>query len=336
MKKYFISFPLVAILIFTMQFSSLATETTFTSSTNDTIATPYVYPVTPVMDEWKNFNSHSEMIQACQIPEDILSCMSTEALAETVVNYPLLSDMLAWSDATLGFQSVLDSFNGLQELLAREDGVTYLLNTSPMLCSQELLEVEDNFDERNKVRCISRILNNTVLQNNISSYNLPVVQSGEVRTPAGSYVEYYKNLDFVDLNNLFNNVPFTQNDFDDIERSYKVNYPKATKIGPISPRYNCHSYAWYSTSPNNNYWFVSLPYITDGSYYRISLDRAEGRDILLYNNQRQTIIHSALIDYVVNNDLYVTSKWDFMGVYEHRYDYCPYYISKGYLASYTR
>lgn len=300
-----------------------------------TITTPYEYPVTPLMDKWKEFESHLEMIDACQIPDDILPHLSTAALAETVLNYPLLSDMLAWSDSNLGYQSVVSNFNGLNELLSREDGMDYLLNATLTLSSSDDINEEDSFIERNKIRCVSLIADN--IYDNPTPYATPTPMVGAILTPNGSYIPYYKNLGFDDLAKIFgSSVPFTQSEIDDLERQYTLNYPHAEKVAPISPSYNCHSYAWYSDSPNNPYWVIDIaPYITDGSYKLLRPFNPKRYDIVLYTRGAD-VTHSAIYSNNIGEYLYLYSKWDFMGAYSHRHDYCPYYNDNTGLLSYTR
>ena len=81
----------------------------------------YDYPVKPGTNEWKAFGSHEEMLKACQIPEGLLHRMSTTTLVETVLNYPLLGDWLAYNTFEIGIESVRKQFNGLSELLSRDD-----------------------------------------------------------------------------------------------------------------------------------------------------------------------------------------------------------------------
>jgi hypothetical protein len=100
-------------------------NTTSTHSSNTSDA--YDFPIKPGTDAWRAFNSHQEMLNACQIPESILQNMSTSGLVETVMNYPLLSDMLAFDNIQEGFNSVASSFNGLSTLLQRNDAGTVLL-----------------------------------------------------------------------------------------------------------------------------------------------------------------------------------------------------------------
>lgn len=91
------------------------------------IDTPYVYPLKPGTEEWFAIEDHSKKVELLQIPEDILTKLTTEALVETVVAYPYLGDMHYFSTLELGYNSVRDHFNGLQELERRPDGMETLL-----------------------------------------------------------------------------------------------------------------------------------------------------------------------------------------------------------------
>ncbi len=81
----------------------------------------YDYPIKPGTDGWKAFGSHEEMLKACQIPEELLHRMSTAALVETVLNYPLSVDWWAYDSTEIGIKHVSGQFNGLSELLSRND-----------------------------------------------------------------------------------------------------------------------------------------------------------------------------------------------------------------------
>jgi hypothetical protein len=81
----------------------------------------YDYPIKPGTDEWKAFGSHEQMLKACQIPEKLLHRMSTTGLVETVLNYPLAGDWWAYDSTEIGIKHVSEQFNGLSELLGRND-----------------------------------------------------------------------------------------------------------------------------------------------------------------------------------------------------------------------
>ncbi|MDX6610940.1 MAG: hypothetical protein QOD75_126 [Blastocatellia bacterium] len=79
------------------------------------------FPVTPGTKEWRELQSHGEMLKATQIPRNELVRLGTSALLETVLDYPLLMDMLAYNSPQAGFNALLENFNGLSELHSRRD-----------------------------------------------------------------------------------------------------------------------------------------------------------------------------------------------------------------------
>lgn len=83
----------------------------------------FQYPVTPEMEEWEAFQSLDEMIEACQIPDDILSKMSTDELVEAVANYPLAINVCAYDTPQEGIAHIKEYFNGLHELSKRSTAV---------------------------------------------------------------------------------------------------------------------------------------------------------------------------------------------------------------------
>lgn len=98
------------------------------SCSGDVINEPYDYPMKPGTPEWKAFTSHNEMLQACQIPEQIIKRLTTPALVETVLTYPLMGDMLAFNSPQQGFDSVSSQFDGFCEMFARSDIGNELMN----------------------------------------------------------------------------------------------------------------------------------------------------------------------------------------------------------------
>lgn len=87
----------------------------------------YQFPVQPNSEAWSEMASRQEMIDATQVPEEILAQISTNSLVDTIFAYPLLGDMLAYFDLQEGFTSFTNEFNGWQELLRRQDAGTVLL-----------------------------------------------------------------------------------------------------------------------------------------------------------------------------------------------------------------
>jgi len=87
----------------------------------------YQYPIKPGTKEWKLIVGHDERVKACQIPESVLKTMSTAGLVETVLTYPHYGDMRAYDTLQKGFGYMSSGFNGFQELFARKDSGTVLL-----------------------------------------------------------------------------------------------------------------------------------------------------------------------------------------------------------------
>ena len=49
----------------------------------------YRYPIIPGTESWNALRNHQQMVDACQIPEDVISKMTTSELNETIIAYPL-------------------------------------------------------------------------------------------------------------------------------------------------------------------------------------------------------------------------------------------------------
>jgi len=130
---------------------SLATLITISglSCTRQTINEAYDYPTKPGTDAWKALGSLDAMFNACQIPEATLSKLTTSALVETVLNYPLLMNYLAYNNPQQGFDMLVSHFNGLQELFKREDAGTILLmryhNMYPTEINDDWTDAEKGF-----------------------------------------------------------------------------------------------------------------------------------------------------------------------------------------------
>lgn len=106
-------------------------------------------------------------------------------------------------------------------------------------------------------------------------------------------------------------------------------YPNATKLRTATNKYNCHSYAWYSTSSSNTWWMNDASmYMTDGSYTRLPTNypTASGQKIYYPTPGND---HSGIVTTPSTNfsSVKVTSKWGFYGLYSHGAADCPYYSS---------
>lgn len=81
----------------------------------------YAYPILPGSHEWQELKSHQEMIEVCQIPDDILKEMDDYGLIISILQYPLFDDVYLYDDMEEGFINMSNSFNGFEELSSREN-----------------------------------------------------------------------------------------------------------------------------------------------------------------------------------------------------------------------
>jgi hypothetical protein len=85
------------------------------------ISGTYTYPIPFQSDAWFELRSLDERVNACQIPDDVLASISTEALLETLLNYPLLNDFVAFDVMQRGFERIKGEQHGFAELYSRPD-----------------------------------------------------------------------------------------------------------------------------------------------------------------------------------------------------------------------
>lgn len=98
-----------------------------TQNTAETTVAGYTYPIQPGTAAWEALTSHAEMVAATQIPLETLQQMSTAALIESVLAYPLNGDILAYNSTQAGFDAVAAEFDGYVELFNRADAASILL-----------------------------------------------------------------------------------------------------------------------------------------------------------------------------------------------------------------
>lgn len=76
--------------------------------------------------------------------------------------------------------------------------------------------------------------------------------------------------------------------------------------------YNCHSYAWYNRSYNNNRWIDYISgFRNDESCVQIADDYIQEGDIFVYYDENGTVLHSGIVTEITDNieELVITSKW---------------------------
>lgn len=79
------------------------------------------YPVRPGSKEWLNIKEYSKRLEQLNIPNDILTRISTKQLVKTCLNYPQIELIFTRNDLITGMSYVSTLFNGFVELSKRKD-----------------------------------------------------------------------------------------------------------------------------------------------------------------------------------------------------------------------
>jgi hypothetical protein len=87
----------------------------------------YNYPVYPGMEEWSQFETVQEMIDACQVPVEVLKKLSTQAVIQAIWEYPFLLDVLHRYQYQMDFDATFLQNNAYNELIERADAGAVLL-----------------------------------------------------------------------------------------------------------------------------------------------------------------------------------------------------------------
>lgn len=339
MKKL-IALTLALVLFFSTNALSFRTA----AVNNYSVDTPYTYPVVPGTDAWAELQTRVDMAEACMIPEELLSEMTTSALLETVLNYPLLADIMAFNSAEQGVERVASSFNGLQELLLRSD----------LQAAMNSFSLEDSYiaDETEAYKMVIAKMALSILKRlgqGSSQVNSRSGQTTTLMTPTGDHVTAIMNRSWYD----FEPFCFNPSDYDTeerifaelnaIEEAYETQY-NATRYClntyPHNASCNCHCFALYGEGQLEPYWIDDPRYYYFGSAY---FGVANGKPASLYQVPESNTLYPHIVLYydpelTPYNDAYYThtairtsadsyySKWGFKGVFRHSKERNPYYV----------
>ena len=77
--------------------------------------------------EWLQLDGAVEKRKVCKVPENTMEHMSTDALVDTVLNYPLLIDIYAYDTIEVGIKRISSYFQGIDILEKRSNARNVLL-----------------------------------------------------------------------------------------------------------------------------------------------------------------------------------------------------------------
>lgn len=283
----------------------------------------YEYPVVPGTDEWLGLKTHKEMLEAVQVPEELLKQMSTEEVVTTVLENPLLCEMYAYNNFAGGYDALRKNLNCLAELDSRPDAISCL--SSAMKDIEAAKARVRSTEESEELDCMS--MDASVISQCIkdkyeaknseidTSVDGVLATSTTVRTPKGSSVSVYSGLSWADHGVTASQATAQTNKIMQL-------YPYAEKIEEKSPVYNCHNYAWNTSNPKK-YWMNNpAKYMSDGSYKKNASALSGYR--VYYSAAKLVDRHSAVILSNRDDNIWVKSKWGMYPAFEHNVHTCPY------------
>lgn len=298
---------------------------------DEKVSVAYDYPITIYSSEWKELKSVEERRIACAVPIELLEKMTTEALVETVVKYPLFIDVYAYDSIIQGFQALGNYFKGVEVLLSRSDALDCLEDYAS---KETTRTVSTDISFFNADLLIDYLPVYRMVRSETEKDSQMRVSCGPaIYTPNGTevptswwdpYTGYYEQNRFYGLTWADHNTSQTAEEA--VMYTYLAAYPSTVLVASVNPKYNCHSYGWYSQSTSNQYW-INDPwvYIDDGSYSQTP-SRAAGVKVVYLNTALTCMEHSAIIvtPPTSSTPAQVISKWSHNGLFRHDIDDCPF------------
>lgn len=308
-------------------------------------------------DGWQYLETNDERWAALQLPEDMLSTISTEDLVEACMTYPLSLDCFAYNNVESGVAAVISHFNGFTELKKREDafdkvldfydrkleeiemfgntaGYTfkplslsfyerfiasgYLLPINELIDSEKLIKLYYKADE---IHNSFEELQGETLNESITSLK-EILNLEKKSRSIGSYtyVTVYtkKGLSVIAMKTVCTD---PQSEITEGRNYIKNSRPLATIIEEATCAYNCHAYAWYVSEGGAKYW-INQTYNGAENVSKFWTDGTYKETKAAYAQKvfYPTGDHSAIAE---TPTTYI-SKWGRMPLVRHASNYSPY------------
>lgn len=323
----------------------------------------FKYPISPAMPVWGELDTYEEMVEVCTIPQDILKIISTQELTELVLNYPLISEIYLVGESELdGFETMKTNFNGIHELMERQDLYEVLKNEYEnkdiikvseeeiftTISQIELIEmiltdkeIIDDLTEKEKEETADLIYNKFIEKEKSNTYcksSTFVYKNAFMNNTIDTIADVKENILQSSVNYVYTPkgtpVPVSVKTYsgskwsDALTQEISKEYPQARAVYPADNRYNCHSYAWYNSSMNNSYWMNDpSAYWLDGSYREIGTTPISGGKKIIYwktgSNGKMLIKHSGNVMQSTSTSATIVSKWGQGPVMIHDVNYVP-------------
>jgi carbonic anhydrase len=133
------------------------------------------YPLKSGMKEWATLRTKKQMVDACQIPLNVLNNTNTKDLVTICLNYPMFNDYLLYDDERKGIFLMIIRINGLRELSQREDRTTELIQAYsdfPILTQIQKDPASKEYHNPYKLPFLEMLLCDTLFLNKMNNVEL--------------------------------------------------------------------------------------------------------------------------------------------------------------------
>lgn len=301
--------------------------------------------------DWLEYEDHGYNVLRAQIPDNLLNQMTTDQLVNAVLRYPYMIDIVAFDTYSEAFQIIAENFNGLAELLEREDGAQKLserLRDTPVP-SNRTRATDGGLAERMQDRYLDILMAQPEFLNQLSDSELEEtiavvdnkieqrLEQTEIYSEGDAYqfykvvneqVEMYQRFDYINTpSGKYSvrvriwepgDVEKTIQQQQDMKDSFMSVYSGLVYKSNATWKYNCHSYAWYSQNyVTNSFWITDASaFVSSGSGYTQTYAQQGAK---IYYSTNGNGVHSG----VVLSGETIVSKWGEACLFQHNYKNCP-------------
>ncbi|MDO5442818.1 MAG: hypothetical protein Q4G10_04040 [Bacteroidia bacterium] len=322
---------------------------------------PFVFLSETDFFKWSHIDKLEDRFKACEIPENQLKIMTTEALLKSILHYPLNYLIFAYNSSSQAIDLIMANSSLHKEFVTRPDVSSAFLNifskTSISFDSAGISKDYTNlsyvdeicfeyFIASDYINCLQTLeqknLIKTVVEEKIKirledeqySVNsiLPLIKISENKglgIENRTYSTIQENPNEVSLHTPFGHIlcgidfpEYSPAEIVSITDCYEEHYPYAIVYRPASNQYNCHFFAWEPINPSGgNHWLN--PYY--GSIFQLSYFWTN--DLFVNSTESEAEkVHYYQSDHsaiVLSSEDYI-SKWGNGPVMVHAPEYGPY------------
>lgn len=317
--------------------------------------------------DWTNIVGLDKRFAACEVPEDTLRAMTTDALVRTALNYPLNFIYSAYNDPFVAMDLIFKNSALHRELAAREDVAEMLL----LRFAQTAIDKDNTDSVFNRNESSLTYPNELFLEYLLASGKVPGLETDEnrrqLKAVAGRKLAErqadtatFSGLSLAPLQLLAGpplagspsrsgswtyHSPFgksltvdIQDEMTDYEilyltYQYSQNYPNAIVHGMASNKYNGNGFVWIKRDPTNAAGVFSTEYAwlqSSGTNQVTNLWNSDfyEKDGVNYEAKYYSDVDHTFIPYVGSSTPHYLSKWGNGPLMEHLPSDCPYVLSE--------